>query len=273
MEQFPCQIFTYESNEIRTLTGPDDELWFLAQDVCRVIGIVNHRDALSRVDDEDKDGVGITDAMGRKQISTVVNESGLYALLFSSRRPEARTFKKWVTSEILPTIRKTGHYSHPVVVKPSPAGPATTGRELALPQTYLEALRSLIQQVEVNEQLMLTTKAQEQALAEAQPKVDFFDAVSESEDLLDMNSVAKLLAVPNMGRNKIFQLLRDSKILRTNNQPYQRYVDNSSFRLIEVPFKVKNETRIQIKTVATQKGVNLIRRLLAESTAEMPLAA
>jgi prophage antirepressor-like protein len=80
------------------------------------LGIDNSRQALSRLGDDEKDCVVLTDAMGRPRETAVVNESGLYALIFNSRKPEAKAFQKWVTSEVLPTIRKTGSYGH----KPQP---------------------------------------------------------------------------------------------------------------------------------------------------------
>lgn len=89
----------------------NNEPWFVATDVCRVLDITNNRDAVSRLDDDERmDGVGITDTVGRKNYATLVNESGLYSLIFQSRKPEAKAFRKWVTSEVLPAIRKKGYY-------------------------------------------------------------------------------------------------------------------------------------------------------------------
>ena len=88
----------------------DDEIWFVAKDVCKVLSIKNHKDAVSRLDDDEKDEVGITDPIGRTQKTLIVNESGLYSLVFMSRKPEAKKFRKWVTSEVLPSIRKYGYY-------------------------------------------------------------------------------------------------------------------------------------------------------------------
>jgi prophage antirepressor-like protein len=86
-----------------------DEPWFVAADVCAALEIVNSRDALSRLDDDEK-GVGSTDTLGGKQEVAIVNESGLYSLILTSRKPEARRFKKWVTAEVLPAIRRTGRF-------------------------------------------------------------------------------------------------------------------------------------------------------------------
>lgn len=87
------------------------EPWFVGKDICNALGFANHNDALSRLDSDERDGVGITDPMGRNQEVTVINESGIYHLIFQSRKPEARAFRKWVTNVVLPSIRRTGTYS------------------------------------------------------------------------------------------------------------------------------------------------------------------
>lgn len=104
--------FNYGDNLIRVVNDETtgEPLW-VAKDICKVLEINNHRDALSRLDDDEKNGVVLTDSMGREQKATAVNESGLYSLILSSRKPEAKPFKRWVTHEVLPTIRKTGSYS------------------------------------------------------------------------------------------------------------------------------------------------------------------
>ena len=88
----------------------NSEPWFVAKDVCEVLGIANHKDAASRLDEDERRGVGITDPIGRPQTVTAVSESGLYSLIFQSRKAEAKKFRKWVTSEVLPSIRKKGYY-------------------------------------------------------------------------------------------------------------------------------------------------------------------
>lgn len=88
----------------------NSEPWFVAKDVCEVLGIANHKDAASRLDEDERRGVGITDPIGSPQTVTAVSESGLYSLVFQSRKAEAKKFRKWVTSEVLPSIRKKGYY-------------------------------------------------------------------------------------------------------------------------------------------------------------------
>ncbi|WP_339500992.1 BRO-N domain-containing protein, partial [Pseudomonas canadensis] len=88
------------------------EPWFVANDVCRVLNIANPRDAMGRLEEDEK-GVGITDTLGGLQELNVVSESGMYALVFTSRKAEAKRFRKWVTGEVLPAIRHTGRYELP----------------------------------------------------------------------------------------------------------------------------------------------------------------
>ncbi len=107
------KIFKHEQfGEIRTMVDEKGEPWFVGKDVARRLGYINHRKALrDHVDEEDrKDGVTIRDSIGRDQEATFINESGLYSLILSSKLPQARAFKRWVTAEVLPQIRKTGGY-------------------------------------------------------------------------------------------------------------------------------------------------------------------
>lgn len=104
--------FDFEEQAVRVVMR-DDAPWFVAADVCRVLEIGNPRDALSRLEDDEKDGVGITDTIGRNQITNVINESGLYALILTSRKPAAKRFRKWVTAEVLPALRTQGRYELP----------------------------------------------------------------------------------------------------------------------------------------------------------------
>ncbi|KAA0257493.1 hypothetical protein FHQ18_09120 [Deferribacter autotrophicus] len=103
--------FGYGDQLVRTV-NVDGEVWFVAKDVALALGYSNYRDAISKhVDEEDRDAVAIRDAIGREQQTTIINESGLYSLIFGSQKAEAKQFKKWVTSEVLPALRKRGYYS------------------------------------------------------------------------------------------------------------------------------------------------------------------
>ena len=179
---------------------------------------------------------------GGNQEMLIITEGDVYRLIAHSKMPSAEKFESWIFDEVLPSIRKTGRYE----VK----------KEFTLPQTYSEALRALADKAEENEKQKLL-------LAEQKSKVEFFDAVAESKDAIEIASVAKVLGVPGVGRNKLFEFLRNHKILMRNNQPYQKYVDCGYFRIIEQKYERPNgDTCINIKTLVYQKGVKYIQELL-----------
>lgn len=108
--QYALQVFQYENQRPFRIIDRNGEPWFVLADVCRELEIANVGDAATRLDADEKDNIGITDAIGRLRPTIVINESGLYSLILTSRKEGARRLKKWVTSEVLPSIRKTGRY-------------------------------------------------------------------------------------------------------------------------------------------------------------------
>ena len=128
-----------------------------------------------------------------------------------------------------------------------------------LPQTYKEALYALIEAEEEKERL----ESENRILL---PKARFYDDVAGSKDAISIGEVAKILGIRKLGRNKLFQLLRDKKILQPNNLPYQQFVDKGYFRIIEQRWTTKDgETKINIKTLVYQKGLDYIRRIIKEN--------
>lgn len=109
------ELFNNENlGSVRTALDQDGNIWFVAKDVCDVLGIVNNRDAMSRLDDDEKADVGITDASSNGTMQSrdyrIISESGMYTLVLNSRKPQAKEFKKWLTHEVIPTIRQHGGY-------------------------------------------------------------------------------------------------------------------------------------------------------------------
>lgn len=130
--------------------------------------------------------------------------------------------------------------------------------QFRVPKTFKEALQLALEQQERIEALELKQE-------EDRPKVEFYDDVTDSKDTVDMGTVAKVLNIKGVGRNKLFEILRDKKILMSNNQPYQKYIDNGWFRQIESKFNLPNgDIKINIKTVVFQKGVDGISKVLKE---------
>lgn len=130
--------FDFEEQAVRVVMR-DGAPWWVAVDVCRVLEISNPRDALSRLDDDERDGVGITDAIGRSQTANVINESGFYKLVLTSRKPAAKRFTKWVTAEVLPALRTRGRYE---LSSPTDRREISTERLLELLQSENELLRA-----------------------------------------------------------------------------------------------------------------------------------
>lgn len=106
------QIFVYSGEQLRTVQR-EDGLWWVLRDVCRVLNIGNVTDTKKRLDPDEVDLTDLIDSMGRVQSTTIINEPGLYAVILRSDKPEAKAFKRWVTHDVLPSIRKTGAYGIP----------------------------------------------------------------------------------------------------------------------------------------------------------------
>jgi len=153
--------------------------YFVGKDVAEILGYSNTRKALlDHVDEEDKtDGVTIRDSIGREQAPVLINESGLYSLILSSKMPNARKFKRWVTSEVLPAIRKHGVYA--------------TDELIANPDLAIAAFTALKEEREKNRLLEQTTAVQKQQIAEMKPKASYYDVVLNCKDLISTSTVAK----------------------------------------------------------------------------------
>ena len=207
--QTEIQIFKNEQfGEIRTMLDEKGQPWFVGKDVARRLGYINHRKALrDHVDEEDrKDGVTIRDSIGRDQEVTFINESGVYSLILSSKLPQAKAFKHWVTSEVLPQIRKTGGY---IPLKDK------DGRELSDLEIMCRAMLIMKKSIEQKEKL----------IADLQPKADYVDEVLESVDCLTMTQVAKGLGMTV--HDLTTRLLQDGIIYEQSGQymlyaPYAR---------------------------------------------------
>lgn len=130
------QVFQYNSMEVRTIRK-DGEPWFVLPDICRVLDLSNPTVVADRLDEDERNQIPVTDSLGRQQETTIISESGLYAVILRSDKPEAKPFRKWVTSEVLPSIRKNGGYI---------AGQESMAPEELLAQALLVAQRTLERQ-------------------------------------------------------------------------------------------------------------------------------
>ena len=175
------QIFkSSEFGQVRTL-AIDGEPWFVGKDIAVALGYINTKDALSRhVDADDKGGSRITTPSGEQEM-TVINESGLYSLIMSSKLPTAKKFKHWVTSEVLPTIRKHGGYLTPEKVE----------EVLLNPDTLIKLAQRLKEETEARKYAELEAASAKQVIGELKPKADYTDRILSSKGTVPTTAIAK----------------------------------------------------------------------------------
>lgn len=179
------QIFNYQSKQVRTVTK-DGESWFVAKDICDILELGNSRMALERLDNDEK-GVSLIDTPGGTQSMQVVNEPGLYVLILGSRKKEAKAFKRWITHEVIPSIRKNGGY--------------IANQENLTPEQIVANALIVAQNI---------IAEKDRLLEEQRPKVLFADAVSASKTSILIGELAKILRQNGIeiGQNRLFEWLR-----------------------------------------------------------------
>lgn len=223
------QIFNNsEFGAIRTVQINGD-VYFVGKDVAEALGYSNSRKAIAdHVDDEDK-GVTMCDTLGGKQNLTVINESGVYALVFGSKLPTARQFKHWVTSEILPTIRKHGAYMTE----------QTLEQALTSPDFLIKLATQLKEEKEKSAQLETTVNKQNELLERAKPKICFANCVQTAETSILVGELAKILRQNNIeiGQKRLFEWLRQNGYLikagSDRNMPTQYSMERGLFEIKE----------------------------------------
>ena len=234
-------------NDLQIFNNPDfgniratvisGEPYFVGKDVAEVLGYSNSRKALSdHVDQEDK-GVTICDTLGGKQEMTVINESGVYALVFSSKLPKAKEFKHWVTSEVLPTIRKHGAYMTP----------ETLEKALLNPDGMIKVLQALKDERDKTKKLT----AQNEVM---KPKALFADAVAASKSSILIGDLAKILKQNgiSIGQKRLFAWMRDNGYLikggSSKNMPTQRAMEMGLFVVKEGSYVNGEGVNVTTKT-------------------------
>lgn len=244
------QIFKDEEfGEVRTVTI-DNEPWFVGKDVAAALGYSNTRDAISKHVHEDDKGVAKCDTPSGKQEMTVINESGLYALIFGSKLESAKRFKHWVTSEILPSIRKHGGY---IAGQENMSDEQLLAKALMVAQNKIEENRRQIERMK--------------------PKEIFADAVSTSKQSILIGQLAKLICQNGheIGQQRLFRWMRDNGYLMKHgsnyNMPMQRYVEQGLFEIKESAVtNPDGSVRMTKTTVVTGKGqVYFINKFLGST--------
>lgn len=216
------QLFAFKNKRIRTLIF-NNEPWFIGKDVADILGYSNPRDALSKhVDDEDKNSVAIRDGNKGNPNQTIINESGVYGLIFSSKLPDAKSFKRWVTTEVLPQIRVSGSYQKKEL----------TGEEL-MAKAFIEA-KSIMER-------------QREEIIEMKPKALFADTVAASKSSILVGQEAKLISQSGypIGQNRFFAWLRANGYLCSRGADYNMPTQK---------FREMNLIEIRIRTVTNPDG-------------------
>ena len=214
----------------------DGEPWFVAADVCNVLDLSNTTIAVSRLDEDERAKFNL----GRQGDATIVNEPGLYTLVLGSRKPEAKAFKRWITHDVIPSIRKTGSYT-------------------MLPQDYISALKALVASEE--ERLSLQEKNREML-----PKAEYYDAVRDTKSVMQVKELSAYLSSNGVkiGRNRLFSLLRnDGYICRagpTKNLPTQDSLDMGLMEVKQSKYLHNGEVEIRSTTYVTQRGLEYFLR-------------
>src|SRR5690625_2983328 len=228
----------FKGKQLRIITQSGDP-WFVAKDVCDILKHSNSRVALSRLDEDEK-GVSKVYTHGGYQQMSVINEFGLYSLVLTSNLPEAKEFKRWITHEVIPSIRKHGAYMTPETLEDA----------LLNPDTLIKLATNLKEEQEKRKQAEAT-------IEEQKPKVLFADAVETSESSILVGELAKILKQNgvDIGQNRLFKWLRNEGFLikqkgENYNLPTQRSMEQGLF---EIKKRTINNPDGSIRTTRTPK--------------------
>jgi prophage antirepressor-like protein len=236
------QIFKYENNDVRTVEM-NGEPWFVLKDVCGVLGLSNHKVTAQRLDRDEVSQTYLTDSIGRKQETTVINESGLYSVILRSDKPEAKPFRKWVTSEVLPSIRKNGGY---IAGQEQMTPEELMAKALLVANKTLAEREARISELTVQNTIML-------------PKAQYFDELVDRNTLTNFRETAKELGI---SEKAFIRFLIDKKyIFRNQRGKLMPYADRSD-GLFEVKECYNEKTNWSgIQTLVTPKGRETFRLL------------
>ncbi|HFJ9438894.1 phage repressor protein/antirepressor Ant [Bacillus thuringiensis serovar roskildiensis] len=237
------QVFDHEElGQVRT-TKEDGAIWFVAKDVCEVLGISKYRDALARLD-EDETGTVLVDTPGGIQNMGAINESGLYSLILASRKPQAKAFKKWVTSEVLPSIRRDGGY---MVANEEESDDDLLARALVVAQATIVRKNKKLAQVEAQ-------------LEEQAPAVAYHDKVLDIEGYTTIESTAKQLGLRSP--QQLNQMLKQAKIIHRTRKGSWLHTAKYAYLREEGHINYKPLIGGKLQMLVSQRGTKEIAKLL-----------
>lgn len=250
MDENKIQVWNYESSEIRTIQK-DGEPWFVLADVCKVLEIARGTKVAERLEEDEVRQTSITDSLGRQQKAYIINESGLYTVILRSDKPQAKPFRKWVTSEVLPSIRKHGAYMTE----------QTLERALTSPDFLIELATQLKSEREQRKQLETTVAAQSKQMEHDKPKVLFADSVTASSSSILIGELAKLIKQNgvDIGQRRLFEWMRANGYLIKRkgseyNLPTQRSMEQGLMEIKETSVVHTGDTTISKTPKVTGKG-------------------
>ena len=240
------KLVTFENaafGKIRTLTI-DGEPWFVAADVCKALELGNPSMTVERLDADEK-GISSIDTLGGKQRMAIINEPGLYSVILCSRKPEAKAFKRWITHEVIPAIRKYGGYMTKSLLE----------QVLENPNLIYEFARRMLAEQQKNERL-------KQELDRAKPKADYYDAFIHPESCTNIRATAKELKVPE----KMFTafLIRKRYLYRAPSGSLMPYAKAADDGLFFVKDYIAVNGHQGVYTLVTPKGKALFLSMLGE---------
>lgn len=261
----------FEGHEVRTAVKDDGTIWFVLKDVCEAIGIASHRDVASRLDSSQKDCVGQTDAIGRERETTIISEDGLYDALLTSNKPKARELLKWVTKEVLPSIRKTGGYQD----VPQFNVPTNFADALLLAYTQTKQLEAATEELAIArpkiKRLETSLSEVKETLTEVLPKVTAFDDFLTMDTNYSFEETAKWLGLPVTELTEFLSkkkwIFRRSQGTTANWLGRQDKLNDGLLYHKGHTHRPKGHTKFytHYQCRVTPKGVDAIRRLLMEA--------
>lgn len=247
------QIFNYNGSEVRTIQK-DGEPWWVLKDVCEVLGLSSPHKVFDRLDEDEK-GRNQIPTPGGEQEMTVINESGLYNVILRSDKPEAKPFRKWVTSEVLPSIRKHGAYMTPETLEQAILNPDMMIKlctALKDEQDKNKALQAVNSSLTVDNQIM-------------KPKADYFDELVDRNLLTNFRETAKQLQVKE--KEFIRFLLEKKFIYRDKRGKIQPYADKNNGLFEVKEFSNEKTGFASTQTLITPKGRETFRLLFLKASA------
>ena len=216
------QVFNFNQKDVRIIEL-DGEPWWVAKDVCDVLDILDTSQAIERLEEDEK-LIRKLYVSGQDREIWIVNESGLYSLIIRSNKPEAKQFKRWITHDVLPTIRKHGKYETPK-------------NDFEIILLGYEKLMSKVKELE--------------------PKGEAFDTFMSAKNSQPLGEVAKLFGI---GRNIFIRMLREHELLMNNNVPYQMYM--KYFEVIDKPVIIGDTVINKPVTLVRPNGIEYIMKKL-----------